>query len=199
MRKKNLKKPKMTRGKKIAARARRDSFIYGTKKEVYAYPTGKRKATYMNDLNRVYPENKSWSRQRSRGAACDVFVGTVVRASGVDKNFPPSILEIEDYCKKHKKKWKKMLVTNKEKMRQGDIIFQFFKSGGRHVSIYLGKGKVANAHAVAQTYSVVESYSKVIKPKKDCTKFWIYRAREKKRKTVKPHRDGAFLLQEIKK
>lgn len=168
----------MTRLQKIHKKAKADAFAYGTSKSVYSYPDGKPKQSYKADLKLAYPHRNDWAtKQRAAGAACDVFVGTVVRSSGADKDFPSAITKIQDYCKKHPKRWKKLDITEEDKMMSGDIIYQYFTNGKKHVSIYLGEGKVANAHRVLKTYAVIELYSKVIKPKEDCTRFWVYRVK----------------------
>ena len=182
-------KQKYPRAYKIYKRAKLDAFPYGTKKSIYAYPNGHAKKQFRIDLKKAFPNRKDWEKQRAKGAACDVFTSTVIRASGIDLNFPSSITKIDEYCKKNSKKWKRLRITNRKKMRRGDIIVQFFKNGqkrgNRHVSIYLGGNRIANAHAKRKTYGVIEAYNKIIKPKKKCESFLVYRIREKSKKKKK--------------
>lgn len=43
---------------------------------------------YKNALNKAYPNRKGWGEGPKAGRACDVFVGTVIRSLGFDKDIP---------------------------------------------------------------------------------------------------------------
>ena len=121
-----------TNREKIAACA--DEFAYQTSAKKAAYPSGKPKAAYKKALYKAYPNLKKLSSQAAKGASCDVFVGTCVRAAGVDKKFPrglsPSYLA----------KSKKFKLIDKKNVKAGDIIVT-----PTHICIAWTDGKVKEA------------------------------------------------------
>ena len=172
------KKPAKTtttaKGQKICDLAIKCSWKSGTPRSTYGYPQGKRRKAYIQALKKAYGDRKGWGKQTRAGASCDVFVGTVVRASGIDKKFPRGRDEQLPYLKKSKK-WKSVS-RDRKKLKKGDIIEQKYKSGGSHIMIYVGNGKVANAHYNGKTYPIREKYSKVVKPASKCSHYKVYRA-----------------------
>lgn len=167
------KKNNMKKLKKIADMARRCAWAYGTPKKKYRYPSGKRKKAYVLALKKAYGDRKGWGKQTKAGASCDVFVGTCVRASGVDPHFPRGLDEQIPYLEKSKR-WRRGSRKLKN-MKPGYIIVQQYKTGGKHIMIYLGNGYVANAHYVKKTYPIIEKYSKIVKPKSKCKIYRVYR------------------------
>jgi len=165
---------KKTKGQKICDLAIKCSWKSGTPRSTYGYPQGKRRKAYVQALKKAYGDRKGWGKQTRAGASCDVFVGTVVRASGIDKKFPRGRDEQLPYLKKSKK-WKSVS-SDRKKLKKGDIIEQKYKSGGSHIMIYVGNGKVANAHYNGKTYPIREKYSKVVKPASKCSHYKVYRA-----------------------
>ena len=98
------------------------------------YPEGEPTEAYKEGLNEAYPNRSTWGTAPRKGASCDVFVGTCVRCSGVDKHFPrglsPSYLA-------NSKKFKRV---SKKDVQDGDII-----CSPRHICIaYKGKIKEAS-------------------------------------------------------
>lgn len=79
---------KKTNGQKIGEEADRISYAYKTSSSKSNYETGKPKAAYKEELDRVYPNRSSWGKPAREGCSCDVGAGTAVRGSGVDKKFP---------------------------------------------------------------------------------------------------------------
>ena len=73
------------------------------------------------------------------GASCDIFVGTVVAASGYDK-VQFSHDKIRNKITSHKTKWKKV-----SKAKRGDICQKYFGGGNAHIKIFLGNNKIAEA------------------------------------------------------
>lgn len=172
--KKESDKVKISKGQKIYDMAMKCSWRTGTPKSKCGYPQGKRRKAYKAALKKAYGERKGWGKQTKAGASCDVFVGTVVRASGVDKKFPRGRDEQLPYLKKSKK-WKRVSIK-KSKLKKGDIIEQGYKWGGSHIMIYMGGNIIANAHYNGKTYPVREKYSKVVKSKSKCKYYHVYRA-----------------------
>ena len=174
----NIKEPEKTVKSKntlLYERAKRDAYAYGTTKSKYKYPEGHAKEEYRKDLNKAYPDRSGWGVQTRAGASCDVFVGTVVRASGVDPHFPRGLDEVEAYVKKHPEKWVIKHITDRNDMKKGDLIFQLYNGGGGHIAVYMGGNRVANAHYVGKTYPIIQAYTSVIHKKSSCKKFFVIR------------------------
>lgn len=164
-----------TNADKIVAMAKACAWPAGTSSSKYKYPGGKPTDAYKAALNKAYPNRSKWGAQTKAGASCDVFVGTVARASGVDSGFPRGL----DGQRTHMHKSDKFdLVGCKtdKGLQPGDIIYQLYKGGGGHIFIYLGDGKIANAHYNGKTYGRVQNWSS-IKPISKCKVFDIFRAR----------------------
>lgn len=167
--------------KKIVKKAKACAWPFGTEKSVYKYKGGDPTEEFQAAIATAYPNRTKWGKQTRAGASCDVFVGTVVRASKYDTTFPRGLDEIVSYMKKHTDKWKKTGISTKNEalMQPGDIIYQIYNSGTGHVCIYLGNGKIANAHyggGTNGTYGVIETYASKVKTKSKCKKFYVYRA-----------------------
>ena len=135
----------------IVATARKCAWPYDTKKSKRAYPGGAPVAAFKAAIANAYPDRSSWGAQPRAGASCDVFVGTVIRASGYDTAFPRGLDGVVKHCKKYPNKWKNMGHISFSAMRPGDIAYC-----GSHISVYLGDGLVANAHYNGKSYGVVE-------------------------------------------
>ncbi len=50
-------------------------------------------SAYKAALNKAYPNRSSWGKSARLGKSCDVFVGTVIRSLGIDKNYPRGLAE----------------------------------------------------------------------------------------------------------
>lgn len=125
--------PTKTNAQKLAEKA--NEFAYATNTKDANYPSGKPKAAYKTALYKAYPNLKGKTSPASKGASCDVFVGTCVRSAGIDPNFPrglsPSYLAKSD-------KFKLVKVTAST-IQNGDIIVT-----SKHICIAYG-GKVKEA------------------------------------------------------
>lgn len=163
-----VKKTRKTKAERLVERALLDAWPYGTPKRKYKYPTGKPRKQYRRDLIKYCPERKHWSTRPERGRSCDVAVCVIVRAT-IDRHFPRGHDEQGPYMAKspHYKRAKKA--------KPGDIIWQVFESGARHVSVKTSKNRVYNAHYNANTYPVIEKLSAKVRPKSKCKKSYIYR------------------------
>lgn len=143
---------KKTKADKIVEMARKCAWPKGTPKSKYKYPGGKRRKAYKEAL-KCY-NRSSWGKQTRAGASCDVFVGAVLRASGVDTKFPRGLDEQIPYLKKSRK-WKRVSRKNR---RKGDVMIR----NNKHIMIEMGGGKVANAHYIKKTYPIIEKASKEV-------------------------------------
>lgn len=165
-----------TKADQIVETAKKCAWAYGTPKHVYAYPDGSPTGYFKEAIKQAYPDRSSWGKQTRAGASCDVFVGVVLRACGVDPKFPRGLDGVEKHCKGNNK-WQTIKgITKESQLKPGDVIFQLFKGSGGHIFIYLGNGKIANAHYVGKTYGIVQSFSSTTKPSK-CKTYNVYRAK----------------------
>lgn len=167
-------KPSKTAAEKIAAMAKACAWPSGTKKSKYAYPGGEPTPEFKAAINKAYPDRSSWGKQTRSGASCDVFVGVVIRATGVDPKFPRGLDGVVKHCKGNPI-WKMTGIKSTSKLEPGDVIYQEW-SGGGHISIYVGDGKIANAHYVGKTYGVIEKASN-LKSANKCQIYNVYRAK----------------------
>lgn len=163
-----------TSGEKIADMAKKCAWPYGTAKSKYKYPGGSATADFKKAIAKAYPDRSKWGKQTRAGASCDVFVGTVIRASGIDTSFPRGLDGVVKHCA-GSPKWNLTGIKSESKMKPGDIIYQTY-SGGGHIFVYLGGGKIANAHYVGKSYGIVQKFSST-KPASKCKKYNVYRAR----------------------
>lgn len=120
-----------------------NEYAYSTDTSKASYPNGSPKAVYKEALAKAYPNHNKWGTAPSKGASCDVFVGTCVRMSGIDKSFPRGLDEQWEHFKKSDKF---VLVKNPtvKNVKDGDIITYVKSSGGGHTCIVYG-GKVKEA------------------------------------------------------
>lgn len=144
----------------------------GTKKSKYHYPKGSATPAFKKALNKAYPNRKKWNKKSKKGVACDVAVGTVVRASGVDKKFPRGYTEQLPYMKKSKK-WKKVKYTYKKSQIRGGDIFHYKGHVCMAVNIN-GKPYLYEAQLHKENYAHISSIKKVLKKH---SKMHVYRAK----------------------
>lgn len=161
------KKKTKTNKKKLNDLAIKDAYAYRTKKSRYAYPGGKPKKHYKEDLDEAFPNRKKWWKQTRAGAACDVYVPTVIRAAGVDKHIPHGLeymipyLEEQETKKDGKfkriksKKNKKGRFFSPSMLKGGDIVVLMYKGSGAHTFFIVeidGKKYIAEAQFHGKTY-----------------------------------------------
>lgn len=112
----------------------------GTADRKYEYGTGRPTAAYKKALSLVYPDKSRWGPAPKAGASCDVFVGTVLRASGADTMVPRGLDDQMKYYAKSKR-WQRIKYNgNKSVLRSGDvIIMERPGNGGAHTFIYVSR------------------------------------------------------------
>lgn len=98
----------------IANLAKACAWPLGTAKSKYAYLTGSRYGKYTEMLDKAYPTRAGWGARPRAGASCDVFVGTIVRAAGVDKKYPRG-LEAQH-------KYTSASLTQVKTLKRGDVV-----------------------------------------------------------------------------
>lgn len=162
-----------TSAQKILEMARRCSWAFGTAKLKYSYPGGSPTPEFKAAINKAYPDRSKWGKQTRAGASCDVFVGTVIRSTGYDTKFPRGLDGVEKHCKDNPL-WKNTGIRDLDELKPGDVVFYLYKGGG-HIYIYVGNGKIANAHYNGKTFGIIQKLSSARKPA-DTMKFIVYRA-----------------------
>ena len=161
---------------KIKHMAVKCSWPKGTGRSKKGYPEGHPKKAYKKALNAAYPNRSGWRDQTHKGASCDVFVGTVIRASGVDKKFPRGCDDVPGYMKTDnaRKIWKEVKSHKMKDIPDGAFIFQIYESGAKHITIKVNGKFVANAHYCSRTYPVIESYKHIVRSDSACRVFKVY-------------------------
>ena len=128
---------KLTNGQKLAAKAW--EFAYHSNSKSAKYPGGKPKDAYKAALDKYFGKTRKWSTPAKKGASCDVFVATCIRAAGLGKaprGMGRSWLDKSS-------KFKRVNVTYKT-IKDGDIISIIWKNGNPHWCMAY-KGKVLEA------------------------------------------------------
>ena len=130
-------------GNKLSETALALAWPAGNAKKSENGPTAAfKKAMYETKTN----QGENGNHCRRIGKACGMFVGTVVRAAGIDKSFPKMASKIYPYVK-NSSRWKEVSTS---KPKAGDISLSYFSNGkAGHVSIYVKnkKGKIVTAQA----------------------------------------------------
>lgn len=129
-------KPQSNR-QKLAAKAW--EFAYHSNSKKAKYPSGKAKKAYRAALDKYFGKNRKWSTPAKKGASCDVFVATCIRAAGLGK--APRGL-VRSWLDKSKN-FKRVKVTYKT-IKDGDIISINWSNGNPHWCMAY-KGKVLEA------------------------------------------------------
>jgi len=144
-------------GQKLGEKA--NELAYPTAPAEAKYPSGHATAAYKAALDKVFPNRSSWGKSSRLGASCDVFVGTCVRASGIDPNFPRGLSEQQPYLAKSDKFDCVLNLTSRDlkasELRNGDIITYKKTSGGGHICIWFN-GKLKHA-ALSKWYGRTSS------------------------------------------
>lgn len=100
---------------------------------------GKAKLAYRKALDRCFGKKRPWSKQAAKGASCDVFIATCIRAAGLGK--APRGL-VRSWLDKSSN-FKRVNVTAKT-IKDGDIISIVWSNGNPHWCMAYG-GKILEA------------------------------------------------------
>lgn len=130
--------PDLNRKGKLLEKAKKFAWKKGTKESKYKYPSGRPLNAFKKALGEYYPNHDQWGDAPSKGASCDVFVGTCVRASGLSKAFPRGLQEQFEFKSQNFIRKEYHNVSPSSKMKEGDIVM-FDYSSGAH-TVILGKG-----------------------------------------------------------
>ena len=113
------------------------------------YHGGKPTPAYKAALERAYPKRSGWGQPSKDGASCDVFVGTVLVDSGVDKDFPRGYRDQKARLASRTDLYECVINTTsrdikESELKDGDICTWEKSSGTVHIWIYAG-GKAKQA------------------------------------------------------
>ena len=113
------------------------------------YHGGRPTPAYAAALERSYPNRSGWGQPSKDGASCDVFVGTVLVDSGVDKGFPRGYRDQKTRLANKTDLYECVVSTSSRDIREselkdGDIITWEKSSGTVHICIYVS-GKLKHA------------------------------------------------------
>jgi len=113
------------------------------------YHGGEPTAAYAAALNRAYPNRSGWGQPSKDGASCDVFVGTCIVDSGVDKGFPRGYRDQKTRLASRTDLYECIVNTSsrdvqESELKDGDICTWEKSSGTVHIWIYAG-GKARQA------------------------------------------------------
>ncbi len=175
----------------IAKQALQCAYAPGTPRSKYKYNGGSPKKEYSEALVQAYGSRSGWRQKRAKaGASCDVFVGTVVRSSGYDTEFPRALSRDLKYLPSSSK-FEQIHPSSVDELEPGDIFMYLFHGGGGHIGVYVevdGVGYMANAHYLAYggCYGCIDSTIKSVSGAK-YKRFGIYRATED---CVSPYSEG---------
>ena len=84
--------------------------------------SSKATSAYKSALNKAYPKRSSWGKSARLGKSCDVFVGTVIRSLGIDKDYPRGLAEQFLYKPKGFERKTYKNVTPYSVSKDGDVI-----------------------------------------------------------------------------
>ncbi len=145
------------RANKITKKAFELAWPEDTSSSKYNYGSGKATDAYKKALDEVYPGRK-WGKAPQVGASCDVFVGTVLRSSGVAKDCPRGLDDQGPYFENSGLFTRIAYNGDHSVLRTGDVIL-YKHPNGMHVCIYVvrnGRAYIAEAN-YKHTYGRLET------------------------------------------
>lgn len=128
-------KPAKTNGQKLAEKGW--EFAYHSSKDKNAkYPSGKPKPAYEKALDKYFGKVRNWSTPAKKGASCDVFDATCIRAAGLGdapRGMGRSWMDAS-------KNFKRVKNPTPETVKSGDIVSIIWSNGNPHwCMVYNGK------------------------------------------------------------
>lgn len=84
--------------------------------------SSKATSAYKSALSKAYPKRSAWGKSARLGKSCDVFVGTVIRSLGIDKDYPRGLAEQLLYKPKGFTRKTYKNVTPYSVSKDGDVI-----------------------------------------------------------------------------
>lgn len=163
-------KPKNSTAQKLVAKAQELAWAKGTASSKYKWKGGKPTTAFTNALKKYYPDRSGWGKAPKVGCSCDVFVGTVLRASGLEPKVPRGLKGQYPYkpTKFTRKVYKN--VTPYSVSKDGDVVLYKKSNGGGHVLIR-GNGVIYEA-GFENSYGHVQTSLKKLKTKRPYVVIW---------------------------
>lgn len=125
-----------TRATRLASRAYNYAWHTASGKKNAPYPKGRAKKQYTAALDKYFGKIRNWQDSAKKGASCDVFVATCIRAAGIDKKAPRGLGR--NYF--NKSPYFKIVKVTAKTIQNGDIISIIWANGNPHWCIaYDGK------------------------------------------------------------
>lgn len=125
--------PSINRKQKLIDKAVELAWPKGTKESKYKNPGGSATKAFTKALDKVYPNHKEWGSAPSKGASCDVFVGTCVRSAGLDSKYPRGLQEQFEYKPAAFDRTVYKNVAPIDKSKDGDIVMFDYGNGAHTV------------------------------------------------------------------
>lgn len=117
-----------TKASRLISRAYAYAWRTASGKKNAPYPKGRPKKAYKAALDKYFGKTRKWQDSAKKGASCDVFVATCIRAAGIDKSAPRGLGR--SYF--NKSPHFKIVKVNASTIRDGDIISINWKNGNPH-------------------------------------------------------------------
>lgn len=92
-------------------------------------------AAYKAALKKAYPSKKGWGSAAKAGRSCDVFVGTVLRTSGLSSSCPRGLKDMYSFKPSNFTRHVYHNVKPSSVSKYGDVVIYKKKGGGGHACI----------------------------------------------------------------
>lgn len=154
----------------LLAKAKELAWPKGTSSSKYKWKGGKATTAFTAALKKYYPDRSSWGKAPKVGCSCDVFVGTVLRASGLEPKVPRGLKGQYPYkpTKFTRKVYKNVKPIDVSKY--GDVVLYKKSNGGGHILIR-GNGVIYEA-GYQNSYGHVQTSLKKLKTKRPYVVIW---------------------------
>lgn len=97
-------------------------------------------AAYKSALKKAYPSKKGWGSAAKAGRSCDVFVGTVLRTSGLSSSCPRGLKDMYNFKPTNFNRYVFHNVKPSSVSKYGDVVIYKKKGGGGHACIRSANG-----------------------------------------------------------
>lgn len=97
-------------------------------------------AAYKSALKKAYPSKKGWGSAAKKGKSCDVFVGTVLRTSGLSSSCPRGLKDMYNFKPTNFNRYVFHNVKPSSVSKYGDVVIYKKKGGGGHACIRSANG-----------------------------------------------------------
>lgn len=97
-------------------------------------------AAYKSALKKAYPSKKGWGSAAKAGRSCDVFVGTVLRTSGLSSSCPRGLKDMYNFKPANFNRYVFHNVKPSSVSKYGDVVIYKKKGGGGHACIRSANG-----------------------------------------------------------